>query len=187
MPHFPLWSRRLLCIFFSRSSLFIPAWKSHLKKQKHTVSHRASTTCTHTDCTVCLCVCRYKCMVTVILIFSFILSPLLPCQEGVSLCIYKSLFLSASTALHHSPSLSVSPIHPLFPRPFCVTLFFSLPLSLLQCVLPLSINSHHVAQLYYSVKGNADKTVFSCRRKWPLVVDDGCAVATSHAETHITI
>jgi len=39
----------------------------------------------------------------VLLIFSFIRSPLLSCGEAVSLCICKSLFLSAFLALHHSP------------------------------------------------------------------------------------
>lgn len=107
------------CAFFLTLFPFYSSLRIRSNKHKHAVSHRAGAAYTHT---VCLCVCRYKCMLTVLLIFSFILSPLLSCQEAVSLCIYKSLFLSAFPALHHSPSLSVSLslIHPLFPLPFCL-------------------------------------------------------------------
>ena len=116
-------------------------------KHKQAVSHRAGAAYAHTGCTVCVSVCRYKCMLIVLLIFSFILSSLLSCQEAVSLCIYKSLFLSAFPSLQLFPSLSDSPS--LIPSFQCLSVFdrffpLSIPLSLAMSVFSLFVSQHTV-------------------------------------------
>lgn len=49
------------CAFFLTLFLFFffPSLRITSNKHKHTVSHRAGTTYTHPDCTVCLCQCLY--------------------------------------------------------------------------------------------------------------------------------
>lgn len=92
------------CVFFSSrfSPLFfsMPAWESHLINTSTQSRHFIYTHWLHY---VCVCVCRYKCKLIVPLIFSFIPSPLLSCQEAVSLCIYKSLFFICLASLQTPP------------------------------------------------------------------------------------
>lgn len=91
----------LLIFFFLHFTYFIPAQESRLINSRavlHTPLHA------HSDRTVCVyvCVCRYKCMLIALLVFSFMLPPLLSC-ENLSVCASISPFLSAFSALQHSP------------------------------------------------------------------------------------
>lgn len=87
------------CIFISlhftpfHSSSRIPS-----NKQQSSLAHTVA--CTQWQ----HCVCGYKCMLIALLVFSFMLPPLLSC-ENLSVCASISPFLSAFSALRHSSSV----------------------------------------------------------------------------------